>query len=98
MRKILSIILAAAMLCGMCIVGAGADIIGTSTILGDADGDGFISLKDVSLVLRHIAGWDVQCLESNADVDLNGTVNLTDVSKLLWKVVYWGQDAFLPAE
>ena len=43
MRKILSIILAAAMLCGMCTVVGGAEIIGTSTILGDADGDGFIN-------------------------------------------------------
>ena len=64
-------------------------IVGTSTILGDADGDGYINLRDVSLILRHIAKWDVQCLESNADVTLDGSVNLADVSEILWQIVYW---------
>ena len=48
-------------------------------ILGDADGDGEISLKDVVQITRYLAGgWDVTVDPAVADVNHDGEVNLKD--------------------
>ena len=83
MKKILSIILAAAMLCGMCTVVGGAEIIGTSTILGDADGDGFVTAIDASYVLQKVAETEVEIDETAADVDGDGFITAIDASYIL---------------
>ena len=48
-------------------------------ILGDADGDGDIGLKDVVQITRYLAGgWDVTVDLAAADVNHDGEVNLKD--------------------
>ena len=48
-------------------------------ILGDADGDGDIGLKDVAQITRYLAsGWDVTVDIAAADVNKDGVVNLKD--------------------
>lgn len=55
---------------------------GGDGIAGDANGDGGLSLADVSLILQHIAGWDVE-LTGDGDFSGNGLVNLVDASLIL---------------
>ena len=51
----------------------------TKVILGDADGDGEIGLKDVVQITRYLAGgWDVTLDLAVADVNHDGEVNLKD--------------------
>ena len=48
-------------------------------ILGDADGDGEIDVKDVVQITRYLAGgWDVAIDMTVADVNKDGKVNLKD--------------------
>ena len=46
---------------------------------GDANGDGEIDLKDVVMIRKYYAGWDVEINEENADANGDGTVDLKDV-------------------
>lgn len=46
---------------------------------GDANGDDKIDLKDVIMIRKYYAGWDVVINEKNADVNGDGTVDLKDV-------------------
>ena len=66
---------------------------------GDANGDGKINLSDVSLILRHIAAWDVE-IDPLADFDGNGKVNLSDASLVLKYIAKWNvaPDSLLEAE
>lgn len=52
-------------------------------IIGDANGDGKVDLKDVSAVVRHAAGWKVSLDEIQADLDGDGYVTLKDAAKLI---------------
>ncbi len=52
---------------------------------GDANGDGYVNLTDVSTILRNIAGWNVY-VSSYADYDGNGKVNITDAALILRKI------------
>ncbi|MBQ3149653.1 MAG: leucine-rich repeat protein [Clostridia bacterium] len=48
-------------------------------IPGDPDGDGKITLKDVVIIERYLADWDVTITDmSNADVDGDGILTLKD--------------------
>ena len=49
---------------------------------GDADGDGVINTKDVTILRRHLTGWSVNINLANADVNADGTVNAKDVTIL----------------
>lgn len=50
---------------------------------GDADGDGVINAKDVTVLRRHLAGgWSVTVNLANADVNADGIVNAKDVTIL----------------
>ena len=50
---------------------------------GDVNADGVIDLKDVVLLRRFLAGWDVTVNLSNADVDLREGVDLRDVAYIV---------------
>ena len=52
-------------------------------IIGDANGDGKVDMKDVSAVVRHAAGWKVSLDEIQADLDGDGFVTLKDAAKLI---------------
>ena len=49
-------------------------------ISGDVNSDGVINTKDVTLIRRFNAGYDVTILEAAADVNNDGTVNGKDVT------------------
>ena len=56
---------------------------------GDATGDGKVNLADVSLILKHIAKWDVTPDLGAADVTGDSKVNLADVSLILKYIAKW---------
>ena len=58
-------------------------------ILGDVDGDGMLSINDVSILLNHLMGG-VQITGQafiNADIDGNNELGINDVSELLMMVM-----------
>ena len=48
-------------------------------ILGDANDDGLMNMKDVLTMRKYIAGMDTEINLKNADVNLDNAVNLKDV-------------------
>ena len=51
-----------------------------STIIGDVNGDGEVSITDVALTVNHILGTSSSSINvANADVNGDGDVNVTDV-------------------
>ena len=50
---------------------------------GDVNGDGSVNAKDVSLMLRHTAGFGVDFDEYAADANADGTVNAKDVTEIM---------------
>ena len=51
----------------------------TQRVSGDADGDGVLTLKDVVIMRRMLAGWEGYSInDANADVDGDGKVTLKD--------------------
>lgn len=52
-------------------------------IIGDADGDGKVNVKDIVKIMRKIAGWNVEINESQADADQDGYVTLKDTIKII---------------
>lgn len=52
-------------------------------IIGDANGDGKVDMKDVGVILRRATGWKVSIDESQADIDRDGYVTLRDAAKLI---------------
>ncbi len=56
---------------------------------GDVTGDGKINLTDVSLILKHIAKWEVTLNTDAADVTVDDKVNLADVSLILKYIAKW---------
>ncbi len=66
---------------------------------GDANGDGKINLSDVSVILKHIAKWQIE-IDPLADFDENGKVNLNDASLVLKYIAKWNvaPDSLLEAE
>ncbi len=56
---------------------------------GDANGDGKVNLGDVSLILKHIAKWNIELDLDAADVTDDGKVNLADVSLILKHIAKW---------
>ena len=49
-----------------------------ASVLGDANGDGQVTPMDALLVMQYTAGWSVSLNKVNADVDINGRVDLQD--------------------
>ena len=54
---------------------------GYTKCLGDVNADGYINLKDVSLLIRLQAGWDVQT--ANEDYNNDGQINMRDTALLI---------------
>jgi len=61
----------------------------TATIYGDTNGDGKYNSKDISLMLRRIAGHNVSMDVINADVNLDSKVNSKDISIMLKVLAGW---------
>ena len=53
-------------------------------MLGDVDGDGNVSIADVTTLIDHLLGSETSSFyEVNADVDDNGDINIADVTTLI---------------
>ncbi len=61
----------------------GSDIVGglTGPVCGDANGDGIVSLSDVSLLQRYVAGMEVTVFPG-ADVNGDGAITVSDINIL----------------
>ncbi len=51
-------------------------------LIGDVNGDGTVSLKDLKPLKSHIAGNTVDIVLANSDINGDGVINLPDVSAL----------------
>ena len=56
---------------------------------GDINGDGTINGKDVAVLRRYLAGWDVEVNELAADVNGDGIVNGKDVALIRRYLAGW---------
>ncbi len=59
------------------------------TVSGDINSDGDVNLADVTLLLKHLASWDVSVNTSAADVNADSDVNLADATLLLKYLAGW---------
>ena len=63
-------------------------LVAENLILGDVDGDGEVSISDVSVLVDYLLQGDqVQIDLDNADVDGDGEVTISDVSALIDKLL-----------
>lgn len=70
-------------------VRAGTVTVTDSVIYGDANRDGTTSLRDVSLIIRRVAGYNVDIDTFCADVNLDDEINLKDVSLIIRNLAGW---------
>lgn len=56
---------------------------------GDVNTDTKVNLSDVSLMLKHIAGWSIELDTYAADVNDDEKINLSDVSLVLKHIAGW---------
>ena len=78
MKRIIPLLLAAVMT--VCLFSAPSSA--APQWLGDANGDGVINARDVVLIVRYLAGWDVTP-GSLADFNSDGKVNLRDTALII---------------
>lgn len=81
--KILTVICAAAISFAAVSIGAGAVNTETNYLRGDANGDGFVTIYDVTALQRHLTNLELLS-ENNltaADIDVNG-VDITDATNI----------------
>ena len=50
-----------------------------SALMGDANGDGKINIRDLGLIQQHLNGWDVELDLTAADANGDGKVNIRDL-------------------
>ncbi|MBQ8920933.1 MAG: dockerin type I repeat-containing protein [Oscillospiraceae bacterium] len=58
-------------------------------VSGDVNGDESIDLKDVIILRRYLAGWEVTINDTNADVNGDSSVDLKDVTILRRYLAGW---------
>ncbi|MBE6738222.1 MAG: hypothetical protein IKB72_04335 [Ruminococcus sp.] len=51
-------------------------------LLGDANGDEVVNIKDATAIQKHVAGYDINIDVESADSDTNLTVNVIDVTAI----------------
>lgn len=61
-----------------------------SYAVGDANGDGSVTLEDVTVTMKRIAKWKNSVVDAYAaDADRNGEVSLSDVTVILKNIAEW---------
>ena len=61
-------------------------------VAGDTDGDGKLTLKDVTMLMRYLAGgWNAVVDRAAADFNGDGSVDLRDVALLRRFLAGWGE-------
>ena len=61
----------------------------TGRVPGDVNGDGQVTVKDVTLLKQFLAKWKVEINKSNADVNGDGEVTVKDVTLLKQYLAKW---------
>lgn len=56
---------------------------------GDVNGDGIMNSKDVTRLMRYLAGWDVEVNECALDINGDGVVNTKDTTRLMRYLAGW---------
>ena len=56
---------------------------------GDVNGDGVLNTKDVTRLMKYLAGWDVEVNEAALDVNGDGVVNTKDTTRLMKYLADW---------
>ena len=69
------------------VISGGVDV--DAYVPGDLDGNGKVQTKDLILLKRFIAGWNVTCNELAADVNRDGKTNMKDVVLLSRYLTGW---------
>ena len=89
MKKLLSILLALTLSAALC--GGLCSFAKT----GDADGDGTLSIRDVTTLLLYLANDGVSVIDNEENLDVNGdtTISVSDVTALLLLL----SDAVIPS-
>ena len=62
---------------------------GKARIPGDANDDGEVNIKDVTLLKQHLAKWNVTINLNNCDVDGDGSVSIKDLTLLKQYLAKW---------
>ena len=63
-------------------------------IPGDINGDGIVTNKDGTAMLRYLAGWDIYVIEDALDVDGDGVVCSKDGTRLLRYLAGWDVEIY----
>ncbi len=58
-------------------------------IPGDISGDGVLTSKDTTRLMRYLAGWNVEVNEAALDVNGDGVVNTKDTTRLMRYLAGW---------
>lgn len=95
MKKLVALFLTMVLLLSLAVgVVAEEDVIFETDIIYP---DGVIwNLSKVTLVLKYIAGWDVELNIDNFDANFNDYLDLDDVTIMLRFIAGWDIDVFLP--
>ena len=57
---------------------------GSSTILGDVNGDGYVNVTDVTLLVNNLLGFEnASFVAANADLNGDNDITVTDVTALV---------------
>lgn len=65
-----------------------------SHIPGDINGDGSVTTKDVTRLMKYLADWDVEVNEAALDVNGDGQVTTKDTTRLMKYLAGWGVDIY----
>ena len=55
----------------------------TGRVAGDINGDGIVNNKDVTRLVKYLAGEEITVVEASLDVNGDGTVNNKDLTRLI---------------
>ena len=59
-------------------------------VYGDANGDDFVNVRDITLLQQYLAGWDVTPDVVAADANGDGSVTIRDITLLQQYLAGWG--------
>ena len=67
-------------------------------IAGDVNCDGVFNLKDASVLIKYLAGYDVSFELAVSDVNGDSKTDMKDVSRMIRKLASWDVEICEPVE
>lgn len=64
-------------------------VLKNAVFAGDLNDDGVVDMRDITLLRRYVAGWDVVVNVENGDVNADGIVDMKDITLLRRYVAGW---------